>query len=146
MRKRRAKRTQPSVDRPSSNRIAWLLFKLPAELTPAELVLAKSVTEHCPSLESASALAREFREFVRQRQVHALDNWLERARAADVAVDLRRFADGLIDDLAAVKAALSLPWSNGQTEGHVNRLKLIKRQMYGRAKFDLLRQRVLCAC
>jgi transposase len=133
------------VDRPSSNRIAWLLFKFPAELTDAEQTLAKSVTEHCPPLKSASALAREFRELVRQRQVHALDSWLERARVADAAVELRRFADGLIDDLAAVRAALSLPWSNGQTEGHVNRLKLIKRQMFGRAKFDLLRQRVLCA-
>ncbi len=141
----RAKRTQPAVHRPSSNRIAWLLFKFPAERSLSAQALAAWVTEHCPLLESASALAREFRELARDRQAHALDNWLRRARAADAAVELRRFAEGLIDDLAAVKAALSLPWSNGQTEGHVNRLKLIKRQMYGRAKFDLLRLRVLCA-
>jgi transposase len=56
---------------------------------------------------------------------------------------LKQFAKGLKQDLAAVTNVLSLPWSNGQTEGQVNRLKLIKRQMYGRASFDLLRKRVL---
>ncbi len=121
------------------------MFRFPAERSPTEQALAESVIEHCPLLESTSALAREFRELVRGRQAHALDNWFQRACAADAAVEFRRLADGLIDSMAAVKAALSLPWSNGQTEGHVNRLKLIKRQMYGRAKFDLLRQRVLCA-
>ena len=145
-RKRSDNALLPSVERPSSNQIAWLLFKLPSELTPSEQALAKSVTEHCPPLESVSALTREFRELVRGRQAHALDNWLQRARAANVAVEMRRFAEGLIDDLSAVKAALTFSWSNGQTEGHVNRLKLIKRQMFGRAKFDLLRQRVLGAC
>jgi transposase len=59
--------------------------------------------------------------------------------------DLQTFAAGLQRDYAAVRAALSEPWSNGQTEGQVTRLKLLKRQMYGRAKFDLLRQRVLYA-
>jgi transposase len=53
------------------------------------------------------------------------------------------FAKGIKQDLIAVTNALTLPWSNGQTEGQVNRLKLIKRQMYGRANFDLLRKRVL---
>jgi transposase len=56
-----------------------------------------------------------------------------------------RFARGLTEDRAAVEAALSLEWSNGQTEGQVNKLKLLKRQMYGRANFDLLRRRVLQA-
>ena len=57
--------------------------------------------------------------------------------------ELRTFATGLKSDYDAVKAGLTTTWSNGQLEGQVNRLKLIKRQMYGRAKFDLLRQRVL---
>jgi len=56
---------------------------------------------------------------------------------------MRGFARGLTTDLAAVSAGLTLPWSNGQTEGQVNRLKMLKRQMYGRANVDLLRQRVL---
>ena len=57
--------------------------------------------------------------------------------------ELRQFAKGLVQDQAAVQTALSLPWSSGQVEGQVNRLKLIKRQMYGRANFDLLRRRIL---
>jgi transposase len=56
---------------------------------------------------------------------------------------MRQYAAGLVKDLSAVRAALTCPWSNGQTEGQVNRLKLVKRQMYGRANFDLLRQRFL---
>jgi transposase len=57
---------------------------------------------------------------------------------------MKRFGKGLENDLKAVRAALTLSWSNGQTEGQVNRLKLIKRQMFGRASFDLLRRRFLC--
>lgn len=71
-------------------------------------------------------------------------DWLAKARGADGPIELQRFGKGLEDDLMAVRAALAVPWSNGQTEGQVNRLKLIKRQMFGRAKFDLLRQRFLC--
>jgi transposase len=59
--------------------------------------------------------------------------------------ELRQFAAGIQRDKAAVQAGLSLPYSTGPVEGHINRLKLIKRSMYGRAEFDLLRQRVLCA-
>ena len=72
-----------------------------------------------------------------------LDDWIQRTRDRAVPRQLRAFATGLGSDYAAVKAALTTNWSNGQVEGQVNRLKLIKRQMYGRAKFDLLRQRVL---
>jgi transposase len=80
---------------------------------------------------------------VRQRQGGALDAWIVRAHDTGVPRELRVFADGLKADYEAVKAALTLAWSNGPVEGQVNRVKLIKRQMYGRAKFDLLRQRVL---
>ena len=106
----------------------------------------KSIEEHCPPLETAAALSQEFAEMVKERKASALEDWIARARVSEGLADLSRFAEGLESDLAAVKAALSLPWSNGQVEGQVNRLKLIKRQMFGRAKFDLLRQRVLHAC
>ena len=79
---------------------------------------------------------------VRERQGERLLGWIERAKVSGVAA-IRRFAEGLVPDLAAVTAGLALPWSNGPTEGAVNRLKLIKRQMYGRAGFNLLRRRVL---
>ena len=70
-----------------------------------------------------------------------LTDWQERARAG-ASVELRRFAEGLARDQAAVQAALEVPWSNGPVEGHINRLKTIKRQMYGRAGLALLRARV----
>jgi transposase len=79
---------------------------------------------------------------IRDRQPEALALWLKTVCESGIGA-LSRFAKGLQQDFEAIKAALCLPWSNGQTEGQVNRLKLIKRQMYGRAKFDLLRKRVL---
>ena len=79
---------------------------------------------------------------IRQRQVDALDSWLQTCQASP-SVEVQNFVDVLQRDYAAVKAALTLPWSNGPVEGHINRLKLIKRSGYGRMKLDLLRQRVL---
>ncbi len=78
---------------------------------------------------------------IRKRDPSALDAWLDEAPAGPMA----SFARGLRDDKSAVMAALSLPWSNGQTEGQIAKLKLVKRQMYGRAKLDLLRARLLRA-
>ena len=78
---------------------------------------------------------------MRERKSGDLGGWLAEADEGE----LRSFANGLKQDEAAVRAALELPWSNGQTEGQITRLKLIKRQMYGRAKYDLLRARVLQA-
>jgi transposase len=82
---------------------------------------------------------------VRKRQGEDLDGWLAKAGTPATAKELRSFAEGLRKDEKAVRAALELEWSNGQLEGQVNRLKMIKRQMYGRAGFSLLRQRVLLA-
>lgn len=79
---------------------------------------------------------------LRTRQPEHLSNWIDRARTSAMK-ELISVAQVLEKDKAAVQAALSLPYSNGRVEGHVHRLKLIKRQMYGRANFSLLRQRVL---
>jgi transposase len=92
--------------------------------------------------ETAYGLAQEFRRLVREHGAAALDRWLQTARDSGLR-QFRGFADHLQRDRAAVDAALALPWSNGQTEGQITRLKLIKRQMHGRAKLDLLRLRVL---
>ena len=73
-----------------------------------------------------------------------LDAWLVEASGCGVPT-LETFAAGLKKDGAAIRAALTMPWSNGQTEGQVNRLKLVRRQMYGHAGFNLLRRRVLLA-
>ena len=76
---------------------------------------------------------------VRDKEGDRLDGWLDAAAASELA----SFARGLRQDLAAVRAALVLPWSTSPVEGQINRLKTIKRQMYGRAGFDLLRRRIL---
>jgi transposase len=78
---------------------------------------------------------------VRKRLADALDPWLERAKSSLVA----SFANGVLKDKAAVAAAITSPWSNGQTEGQITKLKLVKRQMYGRGKLDLLQARVIGA-
>ena len=89
----------------------------------------------------ARDLALRFAAIVRERKADELDRWL-----ADAAnSELHSFADGLRQDEAAVRAALQLPWSNGQTEGQITRPKLTKRQMFGRARHDPLRARVLQA-
>lgn len=75
---------------------------------------------------------------------HGLGAWLTRVTVSDIP-DLARFARGLLEDRAAVEAGLTLDWSDGQTEGQVHKLKLLKRSMYGRANFDLLRLRLLHA-
>jgi transposase len=92
----------------------------------------------------AYTLSQAFLTLVRERRGEALEAWM--AEAIDSGVDaLARFSRGLQEDLAAVKAGLTLAWSNGVTEGQIHRLKLVKRQGYGRAGFALLRQRVLQA-
>ncbi|MEV0314857.1 transposase [Nonomuraea fuscirosea] len=77
-----------------------------------------------------------------QRQGHRLDDWINEVRAGDLP-HLRSFAEGLLIDHDAVVAGLTLPYSNGPTEGVVNKIKLLKRQMYGRAGLALLRKRIL---
>jgi len=79
---------------------------------------------------------------VQDRSLVRLDAWLKAARKS-VCTEVRRFAQGLRQDWSSIQNAVSLEWSNGQVEGQVNRLKMLKRQMYGRANFDLLRARVM---
>lgn len=81
---------------------------------------------------------------VANRRADRLDGWLEDAANENVP-ELRHFVKSLRQDYSAVRGALTYEWSNGQVEGQVNRLKMIKRQMYGKAGFKLLRQRVLAA-
>ncbi|GAC1527802.1 MAG: hypothetical protein NVS2B16_35700 [Chloroflexota bacterium] len=93
-------------------------------------------------MEHAYTLTQRFCGMVRDRAGNKLDDWLVEAQASGLP-QLAGFAKGLERDYAAVKAGLTLEWSNGQTEAQVQRLKLLKRQMYGQAGFDLMRQRVL---
>jgi len=133
------------VPPPSPNQTAWLLVRNPEDYSVEENAFLAALWQECPELQHGAELARQFIRMVQDRQADALDSWIDRTREAGVPHELTVFAEGLLPDYEAVKAALRLEWSNGQVEGQVNRLKMIKRQMYGRAGFALLRQRVLNA-
>jgi transposase len=109
------------------------------ETQQTELALIKQAS---PSAQTAYHLTQAFMQMIREQSGHQLDAWLSEAEASHLP-ELKSFAKGIQQDKAAVLAGLTLPWSNGPLEGHINRLKLIKRSMYGRAKLPLLRQRVL---
>jgi len=126
----------------SASSAAWLLVKPEDKLTEDNRQALERMKEADGKVAQAYTLGQRFTGMVRERQSEALLPWLEDVGKSGIGV-LVSFAKGIKQDLAAVMNALSLPWSNGQTEGQVNRLKLIKRQMYGRANFDLLRKRVI---
>jgi transposase len=131
----------PQAQRYAPREAKYLFTKCPETLKPQESDDLTIILKH-QDLAKLYRLAQDFGEMVREQQVERFENWLIQARSSDFP-DFRRLARGLQHDYAEVKAALMLPWSSGQVEGQVNRLKLIKREMYGRAKFDLLRVRVL---
>ncbi len=122
----------------------WLLLGDEAKHQPDEQAFVARLLEDCPEVTQARKLSRQFMTIIRERQAGALDDWMTMVNESSLP-ELRGFVTGLQRDLSPIRAALTSPWSNGQVEGQVNRLKLIKRQMYGRANFDLLRQRVLHA-
>jgi transposase len=122
----------------------WLCLRPPERLTTDERAVLAQVLAADADLAHGYELVQRFRRVLHARDVVALDAWLKDAQQSDLAPFVS-LANGLLSDRAAVEAALTLPWSNGPVEGHVHRLKLIKRQGYGRAKLDLLRQRVLAS-
>jgi transposase len=128
----------------TARQMASSLLRRPAQRTETEQRQLHQVQQADPLLATLVSHTETFAQMVRERAADRLDSWVERVLASPWR-ELKRFAQGLRQDYAAVKAALTLRYSNGPTEGHVNRLKLFKRQMYGRAKLDLLRQRVLYA-
>jgi transposase len=123
-------------------RATWLILRPPEQCTEEDQQLVARLTAQAPALAEAVALAQDFACLVRQRQPEVLDAWLARA-ATSTLLPFRRFAKGLQADYAAVQAAVTLPWSQGPIEGHINRLKMLKRQMFGRAGLDLLARRFL---
>jgi transposase len=138
---------------PSARQLAWLLVQAPEALDKAQAASLARIAQDA-EVARAVGLGRRLAALVRDcgtgraqppaEPLGTFDAWLEEARCCGIAA-VETFADGLQQERAAVRAALTLPWSSGQTEGHITKLKLIKRQMYGRANFDLLRHRVLLA-
>jgi transposase len=114
------------------------------KLTADEHAQLRNVLDQCEALRTVNDLVSDFAGMARERQGHHLNTWIATAQASGIP-PLRRFATGLLADYDAVRAGLTLRWSSGAVEGNVTRIKAIKRQMYGRANFDLLRRRVLLA-
>ena len=126
---------------PSKRRAAWFVVADYETIDTTEQRFVEALIATSPELGRIIELARAFNGMVRYQQAERVDSWL--AAAKDSA--LAGFADGLVRDLAAIRTALSLPWSTGPVEGQISYLKTIKRTMSDRAKFDLLRHRVLQA-
>ena len=126
---------------PSKQRTAWLVVADPERMSATEQRFVEALIACSPELDVLITLARKFSSMLRQQQADQLDGWLNAAKGSALA----GFAGGLMRDLAAVRAALSLPWSTGPVEGQISHLKTIKRTMCGRAGFELLRQRILHA-
>lgn len=126
---------------PSVRQLAWLMVKAPECLEPEDNHRLAHIQQHLATSQ-LYLLVQRFRQLVKERQAEQLDRWLDDCQNTELT-QLKTFAKGIQQDYDAIRAALSQPWSNGQTEGQVNRLKFIKRQMYGRASFELLRARVL---
>jgi len=138
----KTKLSQQTVRPLAPSRAVWLLIKDVDDLSSDEEQALQRMKETDDKVAVAHTLGQEFFKMVRQRKQEDLDAWIENATRSGISA-LKGFANGITKDGDAVRAALSLEWSNGQVEGQVNRLKLIKRKMYGRANFDLLRKRVL---
>ncbi len=142
-RRRRAEKADAeSIQRiPSARTIARLMTTGRDTMSKAETVTIAAIEAGVPALFEARDIIAAFHAMIRRKAVSELPPWIERARETLVA----SFASGVAKDEAAVRAAIALPWSNGQTEGQITRLKLVKRQMYGRGKIDLLQARLIGA-
>jgi transposase len=135
----------PPVPRPLSPRqLSFEWARRPEKRKPPAQARLEAIRACSDELAAALSLADGFANLIRKRSTETLGEWLIRGEASSDP-DLRRFAEGIRRDEACVQAAVTERWSNGPVEGHVNRLKTIKRQMYGRAGFVLLRARVLNA-
>jgi transposase len=128
----------------TSRNAAWLVLWRAEEGDATEAERLNRLRIQQGTLAEAIALAEEFATLVRTRDPERLKPWLARAQDSTLPA-FRNFAKKLDADVEAVRAAVSPPWSNGPVEGQINRLKVLKRQMYGRANLDLLNRRFLLA-
>ena len=133
---------KPRRTLPNVRLVAFWLTKSPMQRSPDEQRWVEAVTTSHPQVAAVEHLAQEFRQVFKDRDSDALKSWLAKSVASDIP-ELKRFVAGVQRDYDAVVAAVEQHWSNGQVEGQVHRLKLLKRQMYGRGGFLLLRRRVL---
>jgi len=127
----------------SPRHLTWLLLRDPETLDQQERSTLTFIRE-VQTINVTYELAQRFFTMVRQRQGDRLDTWLEECLNSGIP-DLQTFADGLKREYSALRGALTFSYSNGPVEGQINKLKYVKRSMYGRGSFELLRQRFLQA-
>jgi transposase len=133
----------PKRQVPTARQSVWLLLKTEDKLTEDERQEREQLLKLEP-IKQGLELVQSFRQLLAARKEGGLEEWIKQAEAA-AGNPFKGFITGIHRDYAAVEKAFTSPWSSGQTEGQVNKLKYIKRQMFGRAKFDLLKARVLNA-
>ncbi|MFF0228206.1 ISL3 family transposase [Streptomyces sp. NPDC004629] len=134
----------PPRKHPSVWDVASWITRRPDRLDDDQAQRLKQILARCPALDRTAEHVRAFAELMNDRRGQDLGHWIDRVQADDLSA-LHGFVNGLGQDLDAVVAGLSLRYSSGAVEGHNNKVKMIKRQMFGRANFDLLRKRVLLA-
>ena len=154
--KRAARRTEAAATQPTgpahsavsamrhvSPQVAVALLSKPKpQLSTRQSEIIEFLKHNCPGFDAMRHLVLSFRSILCRGKAASLKRWLEQAEAAGIEA-ISRFVRQLKKDWAAVENAVKQVWSNGPAEGHINRLKTLKRQMYGRAKFELLRARTL---
>ncbi|GHC45392.1 transposase [Streptomyces cinnamoneus] len=121
-----------------------MILRRPETLGETEQLQLKTVRAHCPELDALTRHIRTFATMLTERQGERLQDWLDAVRQ-DELPSLHTLAAGIDRDRDAVIAGLTLPWSSGAVEGHANRIKMLKRQMFGHAGFQVLGKRVLLA-
>ncbi|MFE6900656.1 transposase [Streptomyces sp. NPDC057717] len=129
---------------PSSRTVAGWILRHPDSLCKVEQLRPKAVLTHGPNWKPSPDMSTPFAQTLTERQGQRLPEWPDAVRHDDLP-GLHTLAAGIDRDRAAVIAGLTLPWNSGVVEGHVNRIKMLKRQMFGRAGFALLRKRALLA-
>jgi transposase len=140
----RGKQEIPAVSPPTPRAVVWWLLKDKEKLKEEQRAFIGELLEKSPIIKAAYELVWEFRRMIKTRNGKKLNDWFGKVEQSGIS-ELARFVKGLREDEAAVHAAMEYEWSNGQVEGQVNRLKTVKRQMFGRANLDLLKLRVLKA-
>jgi transposase len=136
--------TDPPVQCRTPRQATWWTLRRPQDVTEDEQRLLTRLPHAPPAFAQAIALTQEFAQLLRARQPARLEAWVQQAATSSLGV-FRRVAQSFQRDSAAVTAGVTLPWSNGPVEGHINRLKMRKRHMCGRARLDLLSRRFVLA-
>lgn len=133
---------KPKGNYPSPRKITRLITQRDPDMTERESHMIKSLFNLEPEIKKVAKIGRQFLAIIREKRLDLFPRWLKQVNLSENK-GIKRFAKNLLKDQNAVEQAMQSCWSNGQTEGQVNRLKMMKRQMYGRASLDLLRKRLI---